>query len=85
MRKMVYHEFKIGLNYFDDVKAGEKFFAVRYDDRCYAKGHNIRLREWENGEYTGRECVKQVIYVLRYSRMLKEGYVGLGVGDVCET
>lgn len=79
---MTIHELKISPKYFEDVKANKKNFELRKDDRNYQVGDLITLKEYENGEYTGREIKNIPIgYILRdvpeYG--LKEGYCILGM------
>ena len=63
---MEIHELKISPKYFDDVKLGNKRFEIRKDDRDFKVGDLITLREYENGQYTGREIKNiLIIYILR--------------------
>lgn len=75
------HELKIQPKYFKMVKWGMKKFELRKDDRGYQVGDVIILREYKNGEYTGKEIKKLIWYILRdcpeYG--LKEGYCILGL------
>lgn len=64
-RKRVIHELKILPAYFDAVIRGIKHFELRKDDRDYQIGDFVVLKEWENGEYTGREVGFQIEYILR--------------------
>lgn len=78
---MKIHELKISPKYFEDVKANKKNFELRKDDRDFKVGDFITLREYDNGQYTGREIKNIPIgYILRdvpeYG--LKEGYCILG-------
>ena len=78
---MKIHELKISPKYFEDVGANKKKFELRKDDRDYQVGDLIALKEYENGEYTGREIKYfPIVYILRdvpeYG--LKEGYCILG-------
>jgi len=78
---MKIHELKISPKYFEDVDANKKRFELRKDDRNYQVGDFITLKEYDNGEYTGREIKNIPIgYILRdvpeYG--LKEGYCILG-------
>lgn len=71
------HDLKIWPGYFAAILDGSKTFEVRVDDRGYAVGDLLRLREWSPvaQEYTGREVTRRVTYVLR------EGLVREGIGD----
>lgn len=78
---MTIHELKISPKYFEDVKANKKNFELRKDDRDFKVGDFITLREYDNGQYTGREIKNiPIVYILRdvpeYG--LKEGYCILG-------
>lgn len=75
------HVLKIQPKYFKDVLNHRKNFEIRKDDRNYQVGDMIRLLEYENGAYTGREINNLLIeYILRdcpeYG--LQEGYCILG-------
>lgn len=43
----MHHELKTWPRYFDAVKRGDKSFEVRRDDRGYAVGDTLVLREFE--------------------------------------
>ncbi len=73
------HFLKIHPCYFRDVKKGIKTFEVRFNDRDYHVGDYLCLREYENGEYTGRELRKQVCYVFCSDEYCKKGFVILGL------
>lgn len=78
---MEIHELKISPKYFEDVKANKKNFELRKDDRDFKVGDFITLREYDNGQYTGREIKNIPIgYILRNvpEYGLKEGYCILG-------
>lgn len=78
---MKIHELKIIPKYFEDVKANKKNFELRKDDRDFKVGDFITLREYDNGQYTGREIKNIPIgYILRNvpEYGLKEGYCILG-------
>lgn len=75
------HELKILPKYFNEVASINKQFELRKDDRDYKVGDYILLKEYENGEYTGREsgCLK-ITYILRNCPEygLMDGYCILG-------
>lgn len=75
------HELKILPEYFNEVISHNKQFELRKDDRDYKVGDYILLKEYENGEYTGREsgCLK-ITYILRNCPEygLMDGYCILG-------
>lgn len=60
------------------MASGAKPFEVRIFDRDFRVGDSLFLREWD-GEYTGRDCYKDVTYVLTDDRFCKEGYCILGL------
>lgn len=69
---MTTHELKVWPEYFNAARKGEKPFEVRLNDRDYAVGDVLVLKEWNpwigiGGEpfgYTGREIRRRVTYVL---------------------
>lgn len=79
---MKIHELKISPKYFGDVYEGKKNFEIRKDDRDFKVGDLITLREYDNGQYTGREIKNIPIgYILRNvpEYGLKDGYCILGI------
>ena len=81
-RVMQIHELKISPKYFEDVKSDKKRFEIRKDDRDYKVGDLITLKEYENGQYTGREIKNiPIIYILRDATEygLMDGYCILGL------
>ncbi len=83
------HDLKIWPEFFDDLLVGFKPFELRKDDRPYAVGDTLRLREWnpDSQRYTGRCADRNVTYLLRHrpgagcaaNFGLSPGYVILGV------
>ena len=75
------HELKILPEYFDEVRRGNKTFELRKDDRNYKVGDTLRLLEFDYGTYTGRECNRTILYILRDVEQygLKEGFVILAM------
>lgn len=61
------HELKTWPEPFKAAAGGRKTFEWRKDDRNYAEGDTLVLREWDHakGIYTGREYTRRVGYVLR--------------------
>lgn len=74
------HELKILPQYFDAVYKGAKPFEVRNNDRNFAVGDDLLLKEWspETG-YTGCQLIRKVSYILDDTQYLQEGYVVLGL------
>ena len=62
----MFHDLKCWPEYFQAVKSGIKPFELRKDDRGYAVGDVLHLREFDpdTALYTGDEIDKTVIYVL---------------------
>lgn len=81
------HELKISPKYFDAVEQGIKTFEVRKNDRGFAVGDLLRLREFdekseaptESLKYTGRTCEAAITYILDDKDYCPEGYVILGI------
>lgn len=75
------HELKCWSRYFNDLYV--KPFELRLNDRRYQIGDVLHLREWcpMEAAYTGRECLREVIYLLSPGAPgLRPGFVGLGLG-----
>lgn len=49
------HDLKTLPEYYDAVDKGVKTYELRFDDRNYAVGDMLILREWQDGKYTGRK------------------------------
>lgn len=74
------HELKILPEYYEEVKAGNKNFELRKNDRDYMVHDTIRLRAWD-GRYLDKAPLDRTIkYMLtncpEYGLM--DGYVILG-------
>lgn len=72
------HELKILPMYFDAVLDKVKNFEVRKNDRNYAVGDTLLLREWDGTAFTGRRLLRRVGYILSDPEYVKDGYVVLG-------
>ena len=70
------HKLKTLPEYFNKVLGGEKNFELRKDDRGFEPGDAILLQEYENGNYTGRDCTREILYILRNAPQygLKKSY-----------
>lgn len=75
------HELKILPEYFEAVADSTKRFELRKDDRGFAVGDVLLLKEWNGKEYTGRSVKKQISYVLKNYTGLAEGYAVLSLND----
>lgn len=73
------HKLKLAAMFFDDVLTGKKSFELRKNDRNYQIGDILELREMKDGEPTGREQEKEVIYILEGFAGLKDDYCILGI------
>ena len=67
------HNLKISSRYFDAVTSGSKTFEIRYNDRSFCVGDEVLLREFEQGNYTGREYEARIAYITDYEQ--KPGFV----------
>ena len=77
------HELKILPEYYQLIEIGEKTFEVRFNDRNFAKGDMLFLREHDENGYTGRAIAAEVTCLLDNPRFCKKGYVIMGI-RVCE-
>ena len=62
------HELKIWPSYYDAVRSGAKTFELRKDDRGFAIGDRVHLREWDPDhrvDYTGRGAHLEITYIVR--------------------
>ena len=73
------HYVKITPKYYIDVEKGVKNFEVRFNDRDYQLYDILHLREFADGEFTGREITKEICYILDSPEYCKTGYVIIGM------
>lgn len=78
---MKHHYLKILPEYYEEVLSGNKTFEVRFNDRDYQVNDILHLKEFENGNYTGRELVKVISYILNDSDFCRDGFVVLAIKD----
>ena len=72
---MATHELKILPEYYDAVALKTKTFEIRKNDRNFHVGDELILKEWDGGNYTGRELRRYVSYILfDWQAGLKDGY-----------
>lgn len=77
---MTVHELKVWPGFFDAIWNGSKPFELRFNDRGFAVGDGLALREYgEDRGYTGRECYRTVVSVLVDWPGLEDGYCILGL------
>lgn len=81
--KIKVHTVKIAKMYYEDVKSGKKSFELRKNDRGYKQGDILRMLEYAEGEWTGREMVAEVTYLLKDYAGLEEGYCIMAL-KVCD-
>ncbi len=62
---MTVHELKTWPRFFDALLDGRKTAEVRKNDRAFAEGDDLHLREWDPTakSYTGREITMRVTYI----------------------
>lgn len=79
------HALNTRRQYFEPLISGVKTFEIRTNDRVFAVGDYLWLREFDpvNKELTGRFLVKQVCFVMDAEDFcgLSLGYVALGLTD----
>jgi len=76
------HTLKIHPVYFEAILDGRKSFEVRHgNDRIYKEGETVRLREFEK-DFTGREVLVQVTYVMHGPPLLPEDCWVFGIRKV---
>ena len=76
------HELKIAPEYFEKVLSKKKTFEFRYNDRNYQVGDILKLKEYHNGDYTGRETSVQITYILQDFKGLQDNYVILSIKPI---
>lgn len=74
------HSLKILPKYFNEVNEGRKTFELRKDDRNFKVGDRFILREYKDGNYTGRTFIGRISYILRECSEygLQDGYCIFG-------
>ena len=73
------HFLKIAPRYFKDVVSGKKNFEVRFNDRNYKVGDVLCLQEYNGVYYTGRQTLREVIYILDDLNFCKDGFVVMSI------
>lgn len=76
---MQHHYLKTLPEYFNAVKAGDKTFEVRFNDRNFQVGDTLHLEEYVNGKYTGQQLTRMITYILNTPDFCKEGFVVIGM------
>ncbi|MED1528777.1 RNA-binding protein [Bacillus pumilus] len=70
-----FHELKILPQYFWACKTGHKCFEIRKNDRDFKVGDLIQLREYKDGDYTGRCVLGRISFITDYQQ--QDDYVVL--------
>jgi hypothetical protein len=79
------HELKTWPTYFAAVRSGQKRFEIRKNDREFAVGDVLALREFdpEQDQYTGQVEERQITFLLSEEDFgVIHGFVAIGFGDV---
>ena len=72
-------ELKILTEYFDAVASGAKKAEYRYNDRDYAVGDVLILREYQDGGYTGRKVCVRITHILTERYGIPDGWAILSI------
>ena len=73
-------ELKIAPEFMEAQLNGLKNFEIEKNDRNFEVNDMLWLREWSNGEYTGRNTSVSVTFISNY--MQRPGYVVLSTRPV---
>lgn len=73
-------ELKIAPEFMEAQLNGLKNFEIRKNDRNFEVNDMLWLREWSNGEYTGRSASVSVTFITDYKQ--RPGYVVLSTRPV---
>lgn len=80
------HTLKSWPKFFQPLLEAVKQFEVRNNDRNYAVGDILIIKEWDNRSemFTGREVIRRVTYILHlgsvpFAGLMHSGYVVLGL------
>lgn len=76
------HELKCWPAYFRPLANGEKTLELRRDDRGFAVGDILHLREWDPAteRYTGSATYRRVTHIVRGGEWLAEGFCAMSLG-----
>jgi hypothetical protein len=80
-RQRMQHNVKCWPQYYKSCRSGEKPFEVRKHDRDYQVGDDLLLQEWDpdTEEYTGKETLFRITYVLKDYPAIAPDYVVMGI------
>lgn len=73
-KKTKVHTIKLAKMYYEDVKSGKKSFELRKNDRGYKQGDLLKMLEYAEGAWTGRQIMAEVTYLLEDYAGIEEGY-----------
>lgn len=77
------HELKTWPEHFKAVRAGDKPFEVRKNDRDFKIGDYLVLSEFDpvTEQFSGQKEIRKISYILKGPGFgIEEGYVVLGLG-----
>lgn len=80
---MMDHDLKIWPEYFEAVRRNEKTCEIRKNDRNFAVGDFLYLREWcpKVCAYTGRTLMRPVRHIMNGGQFgIESGYVLISIG-----
>lgn len=78
------HELKILPGYYNKIAAGIKNFELRKNDRGFAVGDILILKEWDGEKYTGRpDQIREIEYIFKGGKYgLQDGWCIMALNDV---
>lgn len=83
MKGSIVHKLKILLEYFKEVKDGNKTFEIRFNDRDFQCGEILMFEEYDKKKgYTGAWVAEEITYVLNDEKYMKPGYVALEMKEI---
>ncbi|TFJ75461.1 hypothetical protein CKN94_07410 [Carnobacterium maltaromaticum] len=80
MKVVIIHELKIAPCYYEEVITYRKMFEIRKNDRDFQVGDRVLLKEYVNGEYTGKSVIFKIAYLTNYEQ--KKGYCVFSISPV---
>jgi len=78
------HELKCWPEHFSAILDGTKTFELRLDDRGFEVGDLLILKEFQQGQYSGRDCVRGVTHIIHdvFGTWLQPGVVAMSLRRV---
>ena len=76
------YEVKTAPMYFEAAMSGKKQFELRKNDRNYQVGRKLLQKEFKENEYTGRELLQEITYLLENYTGIEDGYCILGTKSI---